>query len=68
MIGEMMCRVSPVIMRHVITCYVISTVTYYEVWLPVTFVITLFVSSLKNASNLLLDWKPHKSTPCCTNY
>ena len=57
------------------TCkyYVISTVTYYaltsELWLPETFVITLSVKVVPEMQLiLLLEWKSHKFTPCCTNY
>ena len=50
----------------------ISTVTHYELrselWLPETFVITLFEVILKMQAILLLEWMPYKFTPCYTNY
>ena len=66
-------RVSAGIMGHVSVMHVISTVTYYaltsELWLPETFVITLSVKVVPEMQLiLLLEWKSHKFTPCCTNY
>ena len=48
--------------------YVISTVTCYvlatELWLPETFVITLFVKVVLEMQVILwLEWKIHKFTP-----
>ena len=51
----------------------ISTVTFHalttELWLPGTFVITLFVKVASEIQVILwLEWKPHRFTHCCTNY
>ena len=48
-----------------VTCYALKN----ELWLPETFVITLFVKVVSEIQVILwLEWKPHKFTPCCTNY
>ena len=48
-----------------VTCGVLAT----ELWLPETFVITLFVKVVSEIQVILwLEWKIHKFTPCCTNY
>ena len=52
-------------MISTVSCYVLIT----ELWLPETFVIALFVKVVSAMQVILwLKWKPHKFTPCCTNY
>ena len=47
------------------TCYTLTT----ELWLPETFVITLFVRVVSEIQVILwFEWKPHKFISCCTNY
>ena len=52
-------------MISIVTCYVVAT----ELWLLETIVITLFVKVVSEIQVILwLEWKPHKYTPCYTNY
>ena len=53
-------------MGHVsVMCYALTI----EVWLPETCIIALFLKVVSEMEVILWpEWKPHKFTPCCTNY